>query len=787
MRKGKASCISTNNSQALDWLTKTPFMKQLHPTPPFRYTLLQKFSDIAITLRGLWLLLLFNALAVFAFLLAPQGTDVLLSITEDAANHFHVGPLLWLLVSLVFWSIASEFSTRFLIYLTDNSGRSLAPARVNFRKSVQKWLSRIFLFFPSVLMTIAFLIAWRINKTELRSARYVEGTNMQLAFAIIIVILFLLVASLYLLYVRNGIVRFSLRHPRFTWLSISPKESEWAKKLYGILNDVRVDIPSNLSSAYTHDLPRQVPLPNGAIIPYAFKAYESNPVIEGNLHVWLFRIPLSFYRCLGRQLLFLFILAALFILVFAFLPPTSYMYFGAAALICLAFGCWQVVFVVIYLLDKAQKIFPVRFFLLLLFIISSFYNRDHPVRVLGKDPTRPQPLVQHFDQWLTALRQDSFILQDKDRVYRTGTSRDTIPVVFVAAEGGALRTGAFTSMILAKLSDSFPSFPKHIYCYSGVSGGTLGSNIFNALYLDRQASLDSFSYAIATEDFYQHDFLAAATGKLVFGEIINYFIPWHIPRFDRAIALEEAWEGAWANGKMNRLESSFNYTAGGRMPALFINTTEAESGLQCIWSNVGLDTITLGRQRDLASRTKTDLAYSTAINLSTRFPLVSPGATIFYEEGNRKERKHFVDGGYFENTGAETLLEVMKLLPLQQRAVKPYVIQFHFADEDSIIESSSITRFSEIMEIIGAIYNTRSGRSNLSQSYLQRYVDSLGGTFISLNLPLNTKQFPMSWTLSQTAMRRLNRVIDDMVKLKTGDTTFLSDKRKLRKLFVYDQ
>ena len=128
----------------------------------------------------------------------------------------------------------------------------------------------------------------------------------------------------------------------------------------------------------------------------------------------------------------------------------------------------------------------------------------------------------------------------------------------------------------------------------------------------------------------------------------------------------------------------------------------------------------------------------------------------------------------------------MKLLRLEEKPVKPYVIQFNFADEDSTITPSSIRKFSEVMEIIGAIYNTRSGRSNLSQSYMQQYVDSLGGVFISLRLPLNTRQFPMSWTLSTTAMNRLNQTIDDMVKLKKNDTTFLSDKKKLQQLFVYD-
>ena len=749
------------------------------PAIPFRYTFFQKVNDVTRTLRGIWLILLFNLLAIFAFLIAPQGADVLLSITEDAAASFQVMPLIWLMVALFFWSIASEFCTRFIIYLTDNSGRSLAPQRVIFRKKIQGVLSRIFLFLPVTILFCAFIRAWLFNWKDFNT-----GTIM-LAFMTILFILLVMALVLYLLYMRDGIKNFTKKYPAFGWLHISESERQWVNKLYGILNDVRVDIPVKEEASALKDLPREISLPNGMKLPEAFIPYAQNPIREENLDIWMFRIPLSFYPCLRKQLFYLSLSAVFFILLFAFLPAEAYMFFGAASLICLAFGCWQVVFIIIHFCDKAQRKIPVRLILLLLFVVSSFYNRDHPVRVLSSSTVQRPPLQTHFDEWLKALAADSINESKIQPPYRKGSFRDTIPVVFVAAEGGALRTGAFTSMILSKLSDQYPLFPDYIYCYSGVSGGTLGSNFFNTTYISKQNG-DTASYAVATKKFFGTDFLAAATGKLVFGEIINYFIPWHIPVFDRAIALEKAWESGEHQAQGNILSGSFSITNQQRMPAVFINTTEAESGLQCIWSNVSLDSLTLGRQRDLARRSGIDLRYSTAINLSTRFPLVSPGATIFYADGEVKERKHFVDGGYFENTGAETLLEVMKLLKLENKKVKPYVLQFNFADDDSTITPTSIKKFSEVMEIIGAIYNTRSGRSNISQAYLEQYVRSLNGEFISLNLSLNTKQFPMSWILSNTAMDRLNDAIDDMVKPVITDTSDVVDKRKLHRLFVYD-
>ncbi|MCU7549952.1 hypothetical protein OCK74_12540 [Chitinophagaceae bacterium LB-8] len=757
-------------------------------TGKFRYTLFQKVSDTTITIRGLWLLILFDLLAIFAFLFVDQGTDVLLSIAEDAANQFRIIPLFWLLVTLFFWSIAAEFCSRFIIYLSDNSGRSLAKVRVDYRKHLQKVIARVSLFFPLVLMILAFCKAWFSNHKDF----YTPSIN--LAFGLIILLLCFLGLLLYWLYVGNGIVKAAQKYQSLQWLAISPREDQWVRKLYGILNDVRVDIPdiyTNMEgSAYNGpDLPRETTLPNGMTLPKEFLAYNNNPRQDNNLYIWMFKIPRSFYKCLFRQLFVLSVLAFLFIITFAFIVEVkAYMLFGATAMICLAFACWQIIYTGLHYLDKVQSKFPFRFFLMVMFLITTFFNKDHQVRILNEAAVDKRPqLTQHFDDWFHYLQADTLRRNIADRTYRDGLKKDTVPVVFIAAEGGALRTGAFTAMILAKLADQYPSFSKYIYCYSGVSGGTLGTNFFNAVYLNRKINSDTVSFASATETFFKTDFLAAVTGKLVFGEIINYFIPFHINRLDRAIALEEAWEDGWhqIDKEKNVLAGSFNQTVNNRLPAVFINTTEVETGLQCIWSNTIIDSLPLSKQRDVSRRVKTDIAYSTAINLSTRFPLISPGAAI-YDKQNRI-RRHFIDGGYYENTGAETLLEVMKALKLNNKPIKPYVLQFNFGDDDTTIKSKSVKAFSEVMEVVGGIYNTRSGRSNVAQYYLQQYVKELNGAFISLYLPLNTRKFPMNWILSNTAVTRLNKALEQMVIKNPSDTSDLKDKRELRKLFVYRQ
>jgi hypothetical protein len=744
----------------------------------FSYSIPMKVRDVMAVLRGLWLLLLFDLVALFAFLKAPQGTDVLMSIAEDLAYSFkHLtswGPLFWLLITLLFWSIAAEFCSRFIIYLTDNSGRSLAPQRVEFRKSTQKYISRFSLFFPMVLMIFAFLQALSSNSKDFNTA------EIKTAFIIIIVLILFEILLVYRLYIGNQIVNLSRKYKRWQWLAISPEENVWVRKLYGILNDLRVELPLADTSYTGNDLPRDTILTNGMFLPSKFISYTDNPIIDekAKLKIWMFKVPTSFYNCLLRQLRVLAIIATIIIISFAFLVPSKvYMTFGATAMICMAFACWQIIYTLLHFLDKAQTKFPIRFFLLIMFLVTSFYNRDHPVRTLTEaNSPLPLPLNQHFDKWLDHLKRDT--------TYRIGVKKDTIPVVFIASEGGALRTGAFAAMVLAKLADSFPSFSKYIYGYSGVSGGALGVNFFNALRINKLATADTISYSSATQSFFKKDFLAAVTGKLVFGEIINYFIPWHIKRLDRAIALEKAWEYGVEkiNKDKNILASSFNQTIDSTLPAVFINTTEVETGLQCIWSNVNINGLPLSGRTNLYSRINQNLAYSTAINLSTRFPLISPGAAFFYGDKKNVQRYHFVDGGYYENAGSETLLEVMENLQLNNRPVKPYVIQFNFGTEDSIISAKSIKSFSEIMEVVAGIYNTRSGRSNIARYNMQQFLKAIHGEYINLNLKLSTKQIPLNWILSKTAVNRLSDLIEKMVYKKEGE---INDKRELQKLFIY--
>lgn len=211
--------------------------------------------------------------------------------------------------------------------------------------------------------------------------------------------------------------------------------------------------------------------------------------------------------------------------------------------------------------------FSVRFILFVWLVICSFSNQDHPIRQTGVAccDNRPE-LKAHFVNWLTNYMSDSshifYDIEDtglKKTFWLSATklkldSHQVIrkrwcPLTFVCAEGGALRTGAFSALALANIQDELKKsnfdFNNSIYAMSGVSGGALGLGYYNATaYLNKKNELHKVSEDSLAKIFLSEDYLSPTLGKLLFGEVINLMIPFRgsIEKFDRAVELEKSWE-----------------------------------------------------------------------------------------------------------------------------------------------------------------------------------------------------------------------------------------------------
>jgi hypothetical protein len=312
---------------------------------------------------------------------------------------------------------------------------------------------------------------------------------------------------------------------------------------------------------------------------------------------------------------------------------------------------------------------------------------NHQFRYKQADIQRPT-VESAFKSWLAA-RKDADAYKSVGRPY---------PVYVVAAEGGGLYAAYQTAKFLARMQDLCPSFAQHVFAVSSVSGGSLGAAVFAGLSqalttnasakpcLDKLA--DRGNFETSADAILSRDLLAPVVWGGLFPDFLQRFIPWPFPAFDRARALEYAFEESWryaANKGANPLSRNLFDLCGagatacltGSTPALAFNVSNIETGMQMVLSP--LDFTSIGPPWTGSAKVfdffstgidPVDMPLSTAIGLSARFPWISPaGWYAFIDpteksqgEKARKRRMSFVDGGYVDNSGVATASKLAQSL-----------------------------------------------------------------------------------------------------------------------------
>ncbi|MCW3127710.1 MAG: hypothetical protein JWO03_3368 [Bacteroidetes bacterium] len=264
--------------------------------------------------------------------------------------------------------------------------------------------------------------------------------------------------------------------------------------------------------------------------------------------------------------------------------------------------------------------------------------------------TRPEAHYQHpiridtfFSQWLSQKgRMDSI-------------KRGSYTAYIVLSDGGGSRAGTWVGKVMSHMQDQTESrFGDHLLVMSGASGGTIGNTSFYTLLraqLDHKIN-DNFRKHIDT--FYTADFLTYTAGRFLGPDFFRYLIP--LPMDDRAAALEVAFESSGKDPIIDSyLQRSIDevFDTTGVLPAFFINATEI-NGMPGYISRVNLRDKRINIKRLLSdtSGNRITMNMSTAAVLSSRFPYISPAGDIATLD--------FVDGGYFDNSGAGTAKSFME-------------------------------------------------------------------------------------------------------------------------------
>ncbi|QYF93928.1 hypothetical protein KY495_01415 [Massilia sp. PAMC28688] len=391
------------------------------------------------------------------------------------------------------------------------------------------------------------------------------------------------------------------------------------------------------------------------------------------------RLPLRFEALQPRTLrTVLLALATSFALLFAIWrwPVEVTRFVTAPVLLCFALASWIFFgdLVLTYFFRQAglpsMAAAP-----LVLFVVFSQWNDNHAVALTGYDgPVARRAIDTHLDAWLAA------------RV-ASGQLRPGVrfPVFLVAAEGGGLRAAYWTGMVLAKLQDdSAGRFGRHLFALSGVSGGSLGSAAFAAMVADAGTGALTRSpcgrgaqpYQQCMRALLRQDYLSPVAGFLLYPDALQRFLPLAMPSADRARAMELGWVRGWQRTMDNeRFGAPFGTLwqddATLSVPSLLLNATLVDGGNRVIASDLVIDGSfpdaydALDPLLDLRR-----MSLATAIHNSARFSYVSPAGTVSacrvrgqaapcVPGAERYNWGRVIDGGYFENSGVETVRDLL--------------------------------------------------------------------------------------------------------------------------------
>jgi hypothetical protein len=430
-----------------------------------------------------------------------------------------------------------------------------------------------------------------------------------------------------------------------------------------------------------------------------------------------------------------------------YFPVTLPQYLSSAAVVLFAFGCWLIIAALLSFLEKYIR-FPVSFTVVILVITFSFFNNNHLVRsITGPMPERPT-IHAHFKSWLGS---------------RTFNQKDSIDVYLVMIEGGGIRSAYWSTSILAKMEELKPGITDNIYAYSGVSGGSLGATLRAA---SQDEDLTSGEVEARIKSTLNHDFLAPVTAALCFTDLLQKFLPFPIKNFDRAKSLERSWEEAWdqtGDLKINLSDGFVSTFAQNNrnkpQRLLMLNSTHVESGKRVVISNVNLENLEPSSIIDFFSITKYDVPISTAIGLSSRFPLLTPPGLV---KVNNQIWGSLVDGGYYENLGARTMLDAYVVL-------KKMVVDDHLPIRFKLLAIRN-TKTVHSEKPVRGMYETLSPMITFSNIWANTGTDVLrsatpkilanGDAVIEVSLLReDDENIPLGWYLSQKAKRS----IDDQV------------------------
>lgn len=281
--------------------------------------------------------------------------------------------------------------------------------------------------------------------------------------------------------------------------------------------------------------------------------------------------------------------------------------------------------------------------------------------------------------WLCQLRSTQAWMRSGDA---------PVPVFVVASEGGGMRSAHWTTRVLAEwAAQPELEFDRRTFALIGVSGGAVGEAAYlacryQARLRDPQASgtqgaggqtdaAPAPPLEACLARLTGSDALTPLLGAWMFEDGLARVLPTSIRQvpvlacehpgcgfLSRNLWMERALVQALPGLGLPLRGARAQTAAGGWLPHLLLNGTWVATGERTIAASLEVDTRTFPTARDQLRDLGGELSLVTAALNAARFPYINPLGSVESGSG-RLSGGHVADGGYFDNTGAHTAVDVL--------------------------------------------------------------------------------------------------------------------------------
>jgi hypothetical protein len=586
--------------------------------------------------------LLFIFLTIYCFWITGQGKDILVAFTEERVTAFNFNKARFIFFLVIgFWIYLTWYSSRIIAYIKKQHGSIKGPFLDNYPRLAGNACFLVLELavlqspiLPSplhsgeafVILPLALLLLYFADRQIRKHWNHRESLPSHFwmffagFFVLVIVAAFLPLPRLG--YLRCLLVLLILLHVIYLFYS----------NLHHLVmkNQIR-----DLKNAHP---------PKPANIFEHIMDYFCIPRPEAGYFKWFNRLSVVVIAC--------DILAILYLSFAINVGPFPIVILGFSVL--LGLSALVTAFSVRYSVNIHLLLFIAAF-------LGSTMRETHYVRTKDLREEHP-PAVNGYNQRIALsayLKQWLKRVPDKDttQFYET---------YFILADGGASRSGYWTASVLGKIEDSSlqdPSgkFSDHLFCLSGTSGGGVGVATFYALLADKQPAAGA-NYMRSARGFLQQDFFTYTLARMLGPDYFFYLFPF-FTFTDRAAALEKGFEeyddtltGPHYRPFFDQPFSQFKTVVADTLslPILFVNTTRMQDGNPGLITNLQPDTAWFGQRTDVLRLlgSDSDVSMASAAILVSRFPYLSPAGRI--------RNQYFVDGGYFDNSGAGAVQELIR-------------------------------------------------------------------------------------------------------------------------------